>query len=48
MRRWLGDHLILCLGLLVLLYMAVPVFVVMLMSFNAPASRNSYTLTLSR
>jgi spermidine/putrescine transport system permease protein len=41
--RWLGEHLLLFLGLLVLLYMFVPVFVVILMSFNDPASRNSYT-----
>jgi spermidine/putrescine transport system permease protein len=41
--RWLGDHLILMIGLLVLLYMFTPVFVVMLMSFNDPASRNSYS-----
>jgi spermidine/putrescine transport system permease protein len=41
--RWLGDHLILLIGLLVLLYMFTPVFVVMLMSFNDPASRNSYS-----
>jgi spermidine/putrescine transport system permease protein len=42
-RRWLGDHLILLIGLLVLVYMFTPVFVVMLMSFNDPASRNSYS-----
>jgi spermidine/putrescine transport system permease protein len=42
-RRWLGDHLILLVGLLVLVYMFTPVFVVMLMSFNDPASRNSYS-----
>jgi spermidine/putrescine transport system permease protein len=41
--RWLGDHLILLIGLLVLLYMFTPVFVVMLMSFNDPGSRNSYS-----
>ncbi len=41
--RWLGEHLVFMVGLLVLLYMFVPVFVVMLMSFNAPASRQSYT-----
>jgi spermidine/putrescine transport system permease protein len=41
--RWLGDHLILLVGLAVLLYMFTPVFVVMLMSFNDPASRNSYS-----
>ena len=41
--RWISEHLILMIGLLVLLYMFTPVFVVMLMSFNDPASRNSYS-----
>ena len=41
--RWLAQHLVLILGLLVLLYMFVPIFVVILMSFNDPASRNSHT-----
>ena len=41
--RWVGEHLVLVIGLLVLLYMCVPVFVVVLMSFNQPGSRNSYT-----
>jgi spermidine/putrescine transport system permease protein len=41
--RWVGDHLVLAVGLLVLLYMLVPVFVVVLMSFNDPVSRNAYT-----
>jgi spermidine/putrescine transport system permease protein len=40
---WLGRNLILMIGLVVLLYMFVPVFVVVLMSFNDPASRNTYT-----
>jgi spermidine/putrescine transport system permease protein len=40
--RWTSEHLVLMLGLLVLLYMFVPVFVIILMSFNAPRSRNSY------
>ena len=40
--RWVGEHLILGLAILVLLYMFTPVFVVMLMSFNDPASRQSY------
>ena len=40
--RWVGEHLILLLAVLVLLYMFTPVFVVILMSFNDPASRNSY------
>jgi spermidine/putrescine transport system permease protein len=41
-RRWVGDHLILFYGLLVLLYMFVPVAVVIGMSFNEPAGRQSY------
>ena len=41
--RWLGEHLVLLLGLLVLVYMFVPIFVIILMSFNDPGSRNSYT-----
>lgn len=41
-RRWAGEHLILGLAMLVLLYMFVPVAVVVLMSFNDPASRQSY------
>jgi spermidine/putrescine transport system permease protein len=40
--RWLREHLVLLLGILVLLYTFVPIFVVILMSFNAPASRNVY------
>jgi spermidine/putrescine transport system permease protein len=41
--RWIGQHLILFLGLLVLLYLFAPIFVVILMSFNAPKSKLSYT-----
>ncbi|MCM0619615.1 ABC transporter permease [Nocardioides bruguierae] len=41
--RWLGDNVVLLVGLLVLLYMFTPVFVVILMSFNDPAARNSYS-----
>jgi spermidine/putrescine transport system permease protein len=40
---WIGRHLVLMIGLLVLLYMLTPVFVVILMSFNQPAGRNTYT-----
>jgi spermidine/putrescine transport system permease protein len=40
--RWIVEHLVLFAGLLVLLYMLLPVFVVILMSFNEPASRVSY------
>ncbi|MET1061873.1 MAG: ABC transporter permease [Aeromicrobium sp.] len=42
-RRWVGEHLILGLGLLVLLYTFVPIAVVVLMSFNdSSKSRNVY------
>ena len=41
--KWLGDHLVLGAGLLVLLYLLTPIFVVVLMSFNDPASRISYS-----
>ena len=40
--RWVREHLVLLLGLLVLLYTFVPIGVVVLMSFNAPISRNVY------
>ena len=41
--RWLGEHLVLGAGLLVLVYMFVPIAVVMLMSFNDNSeSRNVY------
>ncbi len=39
---WFRKHLVLILGLLVLLYTFVPIFVVVLMSFNDPASRVIY------
>lgn len=42
-RRWIGDHLILGLGVLVLVYTFVPIAVVVLMSFNdSSQSRNVY------
>jgi spermidine/putrescine transport system permease protein len=40
--QWVGRHAILLFGLLVLVYMFLPVFVVVLMSFNDPASRLGY------
>ncbi len=40
--KWLSDHLVMGVGLLVLLYLLAPVFVVILMSFNDQASRISY------
>ena len=41
--RWFSEHLILGIGLLVLLYMFAPIFIVVLMSFNDPASRIGYS-----
>jgi spermidine/putrescine transport system permease protein len=42
-RLWIGDHLVLLMGLLVLVYMFVPIAVVVLMSFNDNSkSRNVY------
>lgn len=40
--RFVRRHLVMVGGLAVLLYMFVPIFVVVLMSFNAPATRNVY------
>ncbi|TDO55016.1 spermidine/putrescine transport system permease protein [Kribbella sp. VKM Ac-2527] len=40
--RWIGRHLVLFAGFLVLLYLFTPIFVVVLMSFNDPKSRLSY------
>ncbi|HZJ06123.1 MAG TPA: ABC transporter permease [Nocardioidaceae bacterium] len=40
--RWVGQHMILFVALVVITYMLAPVFVVILMSFNDPASRQSY------
>ena len=41
--RWVKAHLVLGLGLLVLVYMFVPIAVVVLMSFNDPGkSKNVY------
>ena len=40
--RWIREHLVLMLGLLVLVYTFVPIGVVVLMSFNAPETRNIY------
>ena len=34
--RWIGKHLVLIGGLLVIVYMFVPIAVVVLMSFNKP------------
>jgi len=42
--RWITDHLVLFVGMLVLAYLFVPMFVVAAMSFNDPASRAAYTL----
>jgi spermidine/putrescine transport system permease protein len=41
--RWISDHVIMGIALLVLGYMFLPIAFVVLMSFNEPASRLSYT-----
>jgi spermidine/putrescine transport system permease protein len=41
--RWLGDHAVMAVAIVVLLYMFLPIFFVGLMSFNQPASRLSYS-----
>lgn len=41
-RRWIGEHAVLMYALLVLVYMFLPIFVVVLMSFNDPAARLGY------
>jgi spermidine/putrescine transport system permease protein len=40
--KWVTEHVVLAIGLLVLLYMFVPIFIVVLMSFNDPESRVGY------
>jgi spermidine/putrescine transport system permease protein len=40
-RRWLGDHLILIVGILVLLYMFVPIGYIFALSFNQPSGRSA-------
>jgi spermidine/putrescine transport system permease protein len=39
---WLRKHLVLILGILVLVYTFIPIFIVILMSFNDPTSRLIY------
>jgi spermidine/putrescine transport system permease protein len=40
--RWVSDHVVLAVAIVVLVYMFLPIFFVVLMSFNQPASRLSY------
>jgi len=40
--RWLREHIIPVLGSLVLLYMFLPIFVVVLFSFNNPSGKTNY------
>jgi len=40
--RWVADHVVLLLALVVLVYMFLPIFFVVLMSFNRPLSKLSY------
>jgi spermidine/putrescine transport system permease protein len=41
--RWITEHLIMGIGLLVLVYMFIPIAIVVAMSFNSPPSRNNYS-----
>jgi len=43
--RWISEHLVLFAGLVVLAYTFLPISVVVLMSFNDPASRLAYEFT---
>jgi spermidine/putrescine transport system permease protein len=40
--RWVGEHLVLFLGLLTMVYLLLPIAFVVLMSFNDPVSRLTY------
>jgi spermidine/putrescine transport system permease protein len=40
-RHWIGDHVILVVGILVLIYMFVPIGYIFALSFNQPSSRSA-------
>ena len=40
--RWISEQIIMVIGILVLIYMFIPIVVVVAMSFNQPPSRNNY------
>jgi spermidine/putrescine transport system permease protein len=40
-RRWIGDHLILVVGIVVLIYMFVPIGYIFALSFSQPSSRSA-------
>jgi spermidine/putrescine transport system permease protein len=44
MKRWVADHWVLATGLLVLVYLFLPIFMVVALSFNQPSGRLSYDL----
>lgn len=41
LRRWLGDHLVLGIGILVLVYTFVPIGYIVALSFNQPSGRSA-------
>jgi spermidine/putrescine transport system permease protein len=41
LRRWLGDHLVLGIGILVLVYTFVPIGYIVALSFNQPTGRSA-------
>ena len=47
--RWIAQHWVLVLGIMVLVYLFIPIGVVMLLSFNKPSSRSlTYVLDLNK
>ena len=40
-RHWIGDHVILVVGIMVLIYMFVPIGYIFALSFNQPSSRSA-------
>ena len=43
--RWVADHWVMVVGLLVLAYLFLPIVVVFLLSLNRPSNRLSYDLS---
>ena len=39
MGRWIREHLVVFIGILVLIYLFIPIFVVIVFSFNKPVGR---------
>jgi spermidine/putrescine transport system permease protein len=46
--RWIREHAVLVVGLLVIAYMLVPIAVIFVFSFNNPAGRYNFTWSTGR